>query len=80
MYHPLVEDLSKIKDNELDNKILDLNRKYFIAARSGQGNLCSQILTILESLKEEQSSRHKKMLQNTIKKDDNDLENLINVE
>ena len=80
MYHPLIEDLSKIKDNELDNKILDLNKKYFIAARAGQGNLCSQISIVLESLKEEQSTRHKKMLMNAIKKDDNDLENLINVD
>ena len=37
MFNPLLQDLSKIKTEELDTKITDLMQKYFIAARSGQG-------------------------------------------
>jgi hypothetical protein len=78
MYHPLVEDTKNIKDNDLENRISDLNKKYYIAARSGQGGLCGQILTILDMLKEEQQSRYKKNLESLTKKNQ-DLDDLINV-
>jgi hypothetical protein len=78
MYHPLVEDTKNIKDNDLENRISDLNRKYYIAARSGQGGLCGQILTILNMLREEQQSRYKKNLEGLNKKNQ-DLDDLINV-
>lgn len=79
MYHPLLEDVQKIKDNDLENKIFDLTRKYHIAARSGSGELCSQILTILDSLREEQRVRHQKTLSNLNNKNNN-LDELINVD
>lgn len=80
MYHPLIENFSKLKDIDLDNKILELNKKYFIAAKFGQGELCTQILTILETLKEEQSDRYNKMLKTSNKNNDTDLEGLINID
>lgn len=80
MYHPLLDDLTKIKDADLDSKILDLSKKYHIAAKYGSNEICSQIVIILESLKDERSLRYKKNLKNTIKNDDNDLDSLINVE
>ena len=78
MYHPLVEDTKNIKDIDLENRISDLTRKYYIAARSGQGGLCGQILTILDMLKEEQQSRYKKNLEG-LNKNNQDLDDLINV-
>ncbi len=78
MYHPLVEDTKTIKDIDLENRISDLTRKYYIAARSGQGGLCGQILTILDMLKEEQQSRYKKNLEG-LNKNNQDLDDLINV-
>jgi len=78
MYHPLVEDTKNIKDIDLENRISDLTRKYYIAARSGQGGLCGQILTILDMLKEEQRSRYKKNLEG-LNKNNQDLDDLINV-
>ena len=80
MFHPLVNDFSKLKDNELESKILDLSKKYHIAARSGQGSVCSQILLILESMKEEMYARHKKSLENLNKKNNEDIDGLINVD
>lgn len=79
MFHPLVEDTKNIKDNDLENRIMDLTRKYYIAARSGQGALCGQILTILEMLKEEQQTRYKRNLE-TLNKKNQDLDDLINIE
>jgi hypothetical protein len=79
MYHPLVEDLKNVKDTDLENRITDLTKKYFIAARSGQGGLCAQILKVLDMLKEEQQSRYRKNLENLNKKNQG-LDDLINVE
>jgi len=58
MFNPLLPDLSKVKNEEIDNKINELMRKFFIAARSGQGALCEQISVLLETYKEEQRRRH----------------------
>lgn len=80
MFHPLLDNPKSFKDVELESKILDLSKKYHIAARSGNGGLCSQILIILESLKEEQSNRQKSSLEERIKKQNKDLDDLINID
>ena len=48
MFHPLLSNVTEIKDLDLENKINDLGKKYSFAARSGNGGLCSQILLVLE--------------------------------
>ncbi len=79
MFNPLIPDLSKIKNDELENKIQELMKKYLIASRSGQGAVCDQIITWLDAYKSEQQKRHdennKKMLQKT-----KDYDDLINIE
>ena len=80
MYHPLVNDLRKIKDQELDNTIQELSRKYHLAARMGQGGICSQILSALEMYKEEAERRRSESIEALIKKQNKDLDDLINVE
>lgn len=80
MFHPLLDDAKQIKDIDLENKILDLTKKYHIAARLGQGAVCQQILLILEMYKSEQYTRNKKSLENTVKKENQGLDDLINVD
>lgn len=81
MFNPLLDDPRKLKDQELENKILDLNKKYFIAARLGQGAAAGQIAVILEQLRDEQTRRHAESTQNLLKKQsDRGLDDLINVE
>jgi len=80
MFHPLVEDPKKLKDADLDKKILDLTKKYHIAARSGQGGICGQIAAILEMFKEEQHARYKRSLDTTAKKESQGLDDLINID
>lgn len=80
MYNPLISDPKDIKDADLDNKIADLNKKYLIAARSGNGLLCEQILTIIEQYREEQKKRFaEKNKQVTVKDQTKNLDNLINI-
>jgi len=79
MYHPLLENPDKLKDQELETKILDLTRKYHIAATMGQGGLCNQIQCALDMYKDEFSKRTQRSLNTTIKKQDKGFDDLINV-
>lgn len=80
MYNPLLEDPSKLKDAELEAKILDLGQKYSIAARTGMNQVIPQILTSLEMYKMEQSKRSQNALQTTARKTNGNLDDLINVD
>ena len=57
MFNPLLPDLSKIKNEDIELKINELMRKYFMAARAGQGIVCQQIQVILDAYKQEQLKR-----------------------
>lgn len=79
MFNPLLPDLSKLKNEDIELKINELMRKYLIAARSGQGVVCQQINIILETYKDEQRKRfndaNKKVLQQN-----KNLDDFINVD
>ena len=68
MYNPLLQDLSTLKNEDVDNKITELMNKYFLASKFGQGGVMQQIAVILEAYKMEQARRHaiasKKLMQN----------------
>jgi hypothetical protein len=80
MFHPLAEDPSKIKDQELETKILDLTKKYYIAARLGQGGVCNQIVIALEMYKEEQYKRQQESIMASSRKQSKNIDDLINIE
>jgi hypothetical protein len=79
MFHPLLSDLSKIKDADLENTILDITKKYHIAIRLGQGGVAHQIIMALDVYRAEQSKRQQLSMQSTMKKQNKDLDDLINV-
>jgi hypothetical protein len=81
MFNPLIEDPSKLKDQDLENKILDLSRKYGIAMRLGQGGVAQQIILTLEAYRVDQQRRQidsMKTIQEKQKKQG--LDDLINVD
>lgn len=80
MYNPLLPDLTKIKIEEVENRINELNKKYMIAARLGQGYAAQQILGVLEEYKIELSRRHMEMSQKSLKNQDKSLQDFINVD
>jgi hypothetical protein len=49
MEHPLITGLDKLTEEELTQKIYELNNKLMIAARSGNGVLANQVRMALES-------------------------------
>jgi hypothetical protein len=79
MYNPLLSDPAKLKDSDLESKILELGKKYHIAARMGHGIICQQIVVALDIYKSEQYKRQIESTQKLAKKQDKDLDDLINV-
>lgn len=76
MLHPLSGDLSQFKDQDIENRLLELNKKYFAAARLGNQDLLTQLSTFITIYKEELSMRHALKL----KQADGNLGQLINVD
>lgn len=81
MFHPLEDDLSKLKDSEIESKLQELSRKYFQASRLGNQQLLTQISTFVTIYRDELFDRQRKAAaainsQNT----DDDLGRLINVD
>lgn len=76
MFHPFEENLSDLKDQDLQDRITDLNRKYFTAARLGKKEMLTQIETFVTIYKDEV---RKRALTQKLQQDDDDLDQLINV-
>jgi hypothetical protein len=79
MFNPLLPDLSRVKDQDIEVKINELMKKYMIASQSGQGDVCYQIGVILESYKEEQHKRYVQANQKLANQNKN-LDDYINVD
>ena len=75
MFHPLIGNLSDLKDQEVETKLLELNKKYYAAARLGSTDLLTQLSTVITIYREELAKRHAQKL----KQADGDLGQLINV-
>ena len=76
MFHPFEGDLSHLKDSEVEEKLYELNRKYFTAARLGKTEMLTQIATFVTIYKDELSKRYRDKL----KQQDSDLDQFINVD
>lgn len=76
MFHPFTDDLSQLKENELEEKVQELTRKYFAAQRLGKPELLTQIATFVTIYKDELSKRYRERTQAEL---DGDLDQLINV-
>jgi len=49
MEHPLIANLDSLTEQELLDKITELNRKLGIAYQTGNGHLCNQLRMAIES-------------------------------
>lgn len=75
-FHPFEENLTQFKDQEIENKLVELNKKYYIAARLGESNLLTQLSTFITIYRDELSRRYAMRAQ----QNDGDLNQLINVD
>ena len=75
--HPLVDTFSNLKDSEIETKINDLTKKYFMTYNPG---VQAQISAVLDSYKEELSNRRQAEWQKMMDSRNKDLDKLINVQ
>ena len=76
MFHPLESDLSTLKDQDVENRLIELNKKYHAAARLGSRDLLTQLSTFITIYRQELAKRHADKMKST----DSDLGQLINVD
>jgi hypothetical protein len=82
MYHPLAEDPSTLSNDELQEKITLLNKKYLAASRFPDQTLLRQVHSMIIMYTDEQQKRYRKQFQDQKKQNDNDqdLGDLVNVD
>ena len=76
MFHPLEGDLGLLKDQDVELKLIELNKKYHAAARLGSRDLLTQLSTFITIYRQELAKRHAEKMKST----DSDLGQLINVD
>jgi small-conductance mechanosensitive channel len=77
MNHPLIGSFDGLTDSDVDSKIVELQRKYFM---SQNPQLKNQISLALEMYQEEARTRREKAYAKLNQNDeDNGLDNLINI-
>jgi hypothetical protein len=74
--HPLSGTLDHLKDNELESKVGDLTKKYFMTYNT---DMKTQISMLLETYNEELSRRRQTALKQLMDSRDKNLDKLIRV-
>lgn len=77
MFHPFEGDLTQLKDNEVEEKLFELNKKYFAAYRLGKPELLTQLAIFVNIYKDELNRRNQLRAKQAL---DGDLDQLINVD
>jgi hypothetical protein len=57
----------------------DLNKKYSIALRTGNGMLAQQVAVVIEAIRDESQRRQREATKKLLQKQNKDLDDLINV-
>ena len=80
MHNPLINGLNDFSDNQLEEKVMELQRKYFMTANS---DLKLQIANVLEIYKEELRTRRaiaaQRQREQLNQNGETGLDNLINI-
>ena len=74
--NPLVDNLSELKDSELESKIQDLSKKYWMV---NNPNIRNQIGLFIDMHREDLKSRQARAWEQQNQKRNKDLDNLIQV-
>lgn len=75
--HPLINDMTTLKDSDLEARINDLTKKYFMTTNV---SIKSQIAMALESYRSEHTKRQRELLQTAMENRNKGLDKLINIE
>jgi hypothetical protein len=75
MEHPLIGNIDHLTEDELSEKINELNRKLNMAVRSGNGHMCNQLRMAIESFQ----SKYQQKLQEARKGQSTNFDDKIDI-
>ena len=75
MEHPLIGNIDHLTEDQLSEKINELNRKLNMAVRSGNGHMCNQLRMALESYQ----SKYQQKLQEARKGQSTNFDDKIDI-
>jgi hypothetical protein len=75
MEHPLIGNIDHLTEDQLSEKINELNRKLNMAVRSGNGHMCNQLRMALESFQ----SKYQQKLQDARKGQSSNFDDKIDI-
>jgi len=75
MEHPLIGNIDHLTEDELSEKINELNRKLNMAIRSGNGHMCNQLRMAIESFQ----SKYQQKLQEARKGQSTSFDDKIDI-
>ena len=76
MEHPLIGNIDHLTEDELSEKINELNRKLNMAVRSGNGHMCNQLRMAIESFQ----SKYQQKLQEARKGQSTNFDDKIDIQ
>ena len=76
MFNPLVDDFNQLSDQQVEEKLSELGKKYW---QTSNMQVRDQIAVVYEMYKHEAQARRAKAYQRQADDNDNDLDSLINV-
>jgi hypothetical protein len=76
MEHPLIGNIDHLTEEELSEKINELNRKLTMAIRSGNGHMCNQLRMAVESFQ----SKYQQKLQEARKGQSTNFDDKIDIQ
>lgn len=78
MEHPLIGDISELKQDELGQRLSELQKKLAIAQKTGNGHLCNQLRMAIETF----NNAYQRRLQESTKQDPNapNFDSMINIQ
>ena len=74
--HPFIENLTPLTDSELENKISEISKRYFMTQNT---YVREQILMVLSTYKEELEKRRSELWNKTMENTNKGLDKLINI-
>ena len=75
MEHPLIGNIDHLTEDQLSEKINELNRKLNMAIRSGNGHMCNQLRMAIESFQ----SKYQQKLQDARKGQSSNFDDKIDI-
>jgi hypothetical protein len=76
MFHPLITDLKSLKDSDLDQKLEELTRKYWLTSNQ---EVRYQMTVLIDMYQAELKIRRDALMKSHMEKRNKDMDNLIKV-